>query len=242
MHHTNAAPADQSAPGALRAAGMAIAIATILSTLAVALDGGAAGSTPQAVMQSMVAMRATKAGVHTVAIFSILAYAFGYAVLARQLDLRRPMVLAGLSTYLLGCAAMIGATLIDGFVSIDVAAAFANAPSPESIKQGYNMVAMLGIALTDLARLGWILQALAAGAWAWQLLGKPGMARAVAVIGLLSSAMVCYSAVASGAYMTMTAILTILVSQALWNLAAAVLLIRRQGLELPSVPPAMALA
>ncbi len=242
MHHAVAGQPDLPAPSALRTAGWAIAIATILSTLAVALDGNASGANPQAIMQSMVALRATKGAVHTVAIMAILAYAFGYTVLARQLDLRRPLVLAGLSTFLIGCMAMIGATILDGFVSIDVAAAFANAPSPESVKQGYNMIALLGIALTDLARLGWILQALASLAWSWTLLGKPGMARAIGTVGLVSSCLVIYSSAASGANMTMTALLTILLCQALWNFAAATLLIRKKELAASFMPESLAMA
>ncbi|MES2047006.1 MAG: hypothetical protein V4447_01290 [Pseudomonadota bacterium] len=209
-------------------AGFAIACATLLSILFVALDEGASGATPLAIMQSMLKMRDMKALVHGVAIASVLAYAFGYASLAARLDLRRPLVLAGLTTYLIGCVAMIGATILDGFISTDVAAQFVKA-SPEGIKLGYNLIVFLGVAITDLAKLGWVLQACAALAWAIVLIAERGLYRTVGLIGLLSGGLVLTAVLASGANMSLTAILSILLAQAIWNLAAATLLIRRSG-------------
>lgn len=219
--------ATQPARGT-RAAGIAIALATILSTIFVALDQGASGNSPQAILHSMIAMRAMKQLVHGVAIASVLAYAFGYATLAQRLDTRRPLVLAGLSTYLIGCVAMIAATVLDGFVSGDVAAQFAGA-SPEGVKQGYNLIVFMGVALTDMARVGWVMQALASVAWSVTMLGGQGWQRGVGAVGLLSGLLVMGGVFVAGANMDMTAILSILVAQAVWNLAAASWLVRRQA-------------
>jgi hypothetical protein len=117
---------------------------------------------------------------------------------------------------------MIGATIIDGFISTDVAAAFATA-SPDGVKRGYHLIVFLGVALTDLAKLGWVSQALAS---AVVLLGQSAMARVVGLIGLLSGVLVVGAVASSGTNMTMTAILSILLAQATWNLAAAGLLMR----------------
>lgn len=227
MHHSAMTLADRQQRSSARAAGLAIAAATIFSTIFVALDQGATGTTPQEVMASMVAMRPMKSLVHTVAIASVLAYAFGYASLATRLDLRRPLVLASLTSYLIGCVAMIGATTLDGFVSGDLAAMFAGA-SPDSVKQGYNMIAFTGVALTELARVGWVLQAVAGIGWSLALLGGSGLQRGVGLLGLLSGALVVGAVVVAGANMNLAAILSILVAQAVWNLAAALLLVRNK--------------
>ena len=79
-----AAAAIPSLPAA-RAAGIAIAAATVLSIIFVALDGPASGSTPLEILQSMAGMRTTKEMVHSVAIASVLAYClclFGVCVAA----------------------------------------------------------------------------------------------------------------------------------------------------------------
>src|SRR4249920_2429689 len=104
-----------------RAAGVAIAVATIVSTIFVALDRSGGGSNPLEILQGIARLQNLKELVHAVAIASVCGYAFGYSVLARRLGLHRPLVLAGLVVYLLGCVAMIGATILDGFVTPHIA-------------------------------------------------------------------------------------------------------------------------
>lgn len=74
--HPQDPPSNRAAPNRL-GAGIAIAAATLLSIIFVALDEGATGSTPFAILQSMIKMRNMKELVHGVAIASVLAYAFG---------------------------------------------------------------------------------------------------------------------------------------------------------------------
>ena len=226
--HQHATADTRPNPPSTRAAGIAIAAATIFSIIFVALDQGASGEGPKAVMQSMIDMRGMKGLVHGVAIASVLSYAFGYASLAARLQLRRPLVLAGLTTYMIGCVAMIGATTLDGFVSTDLAATYVNM-APDRVKIGYDLIVFAGVALTDLAKVGWVLQAAAALAWSVVMLHKKGAGRLVGAIGLLSSALVLAAVFGSGANMGMAAILSILVAQAIWNLAAAVFLFRKPG-------------
>lgn len=118
-----------------RAAGTAIALATVISTVFVALDQSGGGSNTREILESIARLQMLKAVVHGVAIASVCAYAFGYSALARRLALSRPLVLAGLACYLVGCVAMIGATVIDGFI-IPHVAADAVAGSPERVRFG----------------------------------------------------------------------------------------------------------
>ena len=208
-----------------RSAGVAIATATIVSTLFVALDRSGGGTTPAQVLAGIAGLAWLKALVHGVAIASVCAYGFGYASLARRLGMHRPLVLAGLVVYLIGCVAMVGATIIDGFViphvALDASAA------PDRIRFAYDLVHYLGVVLNDLAKLGWILQAIGALAWSCVLLRTPGFERAIGLLGLLSSALVCAVVLGSATSMSMAALIGVLIAQLLWNLAAAVLLLRR---------------
>jgi len=208
-----------------RSAGVAIATATIVSTLFVALDRSGGGTTPAQVLAGIAGLAWLKALVHGVAIASVCAYGFGYASLARRLGMHRPLVLAGLVVYLIGCVAMVGATIIDGFViphvALDASAA------PDRIRFAYDLVHYLGVVLNDLAKLGWILQAIGALAWSCVLLRTAGFERAIGLLGLLSSALVCAVVLGSATSMSMAALLGVLIAQLLWNLAAAVLLLRR---------------
>jgi hypothetical protein len=205
-----------------RAAGVAIATATVVSTLFVALDRSGGGATPAQVLAGIAALASLKALVHGVAIASVCAYGFGYAALARRIGLQRPLVLAGAVAYLLGCAAMIGATLVDGFVIPHVAVDAVAAPA--RIGFAYDLAHYLGIVVNDLAKLGWVLQALGAAAWACTLVRSRGFARLAGVVGLASGALVCALIALSGTLMSMSALLGVLLAQLLWNVAAAALL------------------
>src|SRR4249919_102944 len=122
------APAGLSA--GTRSAGAAIAVATVVSTIVVAMDRSGGGSNPLQILQGIVGLTLLKEMVHGVAIASVCAYAFGYVSLSRRLGLQRPLVLAGLVVYLIGCVAMVAATLLDGFVTPHVAADAIRASDP----------------------------------------------------------------------------------------------------------------
>src|SRR6478735_1479771 len=167
--------ATDSMPSSLstRAAGIAIAAATIVSTLFVALDHGGGGRDALEILQGIARLQALKEVVHGVAIASVCAYAFGYAVVARRLGPARPLVLAGLVVYLIGCVAMIGATILDGFVTPHIAMD-AITGSPEKIDFAYKLIHFIGIVLNDLAKLGWVLQAVGTLAWSLALMRDGG--------------------------------------------------------------------
>lgn len=233
------ASAIATAAAGTRSAGVAVAIATVVSTVAVALDQGGGGSNTLEILQGIAQLQAQKALVHGVAMASVCAYAFGYASLARRLGLQLPLVLAGLVAYLMGCMAMVGATIMDGFITPHIAAD-AIMGSPERIRIGYELVHYVGLALTDLAKFGWVLQAIGSLAWAMALLAQRGLGRAVGVVGVLSAAMVCAAVLASPANMSMAAILGVLLAQLIWNIAAAIYMIRPrkpgQDLRHASIP------
>ena len=210
-----------------RSAGVAIAVATIVSTIFVALDRSGGGHTPLEVLQGIAGLALLKETIHGVAIASVCAYAFGYASLSQRLGLHRPHVLAGLALYLIGCVAMVAATLMDGFITPHIAAAAVGHAGPDGIKAAYFLVYYLGVMLNDAAKLGWILQALGAAAWSLALLREHRLGRAVGVLGLVSSVLVCGLVGISDVNMSMASLLGVLLAQLVWNLAAAVFLFRR---------------
>lgn len=209
------------------AAGVAIAAATVISTVFVALDRSGGGQTPADILAGIARLVTLKEWVHGVAIASVCAYGFGYATLARRLGLDRPHVLAGLVIYLIGCTAMVGATITDGFVIPHVA--IDALTKPDRIRFAYDLVHSLGLVVNDLAKLGWILQAVGALGWAAALVRRRGGSRGIGVLGLLSSTLVCALIATSSTSMSMSALLSVLIAQLVWNAAAAVLLVRGIG-------------
>ncbi|WP_075793024.1 hypothetical protein [Massilia putida] len=223
-----------------RGAGFAIALSAVASIAAVALDSPAQGSDPLAILQSMVALREPHQLVHIVAMACIGGLMVGFTVLSQRLGLRRVPVLAGLIAYGAGSMLMLIATTIDGFISTDTAALFAT-KSPEAVRVGYWMIqAMAGVALSDIARVAWVCQSVAAVAWSLAMLRDAGLARKAGLIGLVSGALPGVAVVAAGAHMTATVVVGILLVQAIWNLTAATYLLC--GATLPQAREAWASA
>ena len=210
-----------------RTAGIAIAVSAIASIAFVALDEGGSGKDALSIMQSMVKLQPMHQLVHVVAMACVGGFMYGYSVLSQRLGLHRTPVLIGLVTYALGTVLMLLGTVIDGFVSTDAAAMFLGG-SPAAIEQGFQIINTLsGVLLPDLARVAWVFQSVAAIAWSCALLRERGMRRAVGVIGLLTGALPAVIVFAVGNRMTDTVVVTILLAQAIWNMAAAAVLIFR---------------
>jgi hypothetical protein len=220
--------ADQTQDSNLptRGAGLFIVLSALASIAAVALDVSAQGKDPLAILQSMVKIQEAHQLVHIVAMACIGGLMFGFTVLSQRLGLRRAPVLAALILYGAGSMLMLVATVIDGFISTDLAAAFVT-KSPDAVRAGYWMIqAVAGVALTDIARVAWVCQSLAAVAWSLALLRDAGLARKTGVIGLVTGVLPGLAVVAAGSRMTATVVVGILLVQAIWNLTAAWYLLR----------------
>jgi hypothetical protein len=129
--------------------------------------------------------------------------------------------------YLIGCIAMVAATLLDGFVTPHIAADAIRATDSQRVQFAYDLVHYIGVVLNDAAKLGWILQTVGAAAWSVVLLCERGATRMVGSLGLASSALVCVLVGVSAVNMSMASLLGVLLAQLIWNLAAAAFLFRR---------------
>ena len=224
-HHVSAV----AAKGDVRLAGLAVLGSAIVSTAAVALDRGASGKTTQEILQSMVQNQSWHQNVHVVAMACICGLMYGYIVLSQQLGLRRAPVLIGLTTYALGSVLMFGATILDGFISTGIAADFVNG-TPEAMQAARWMLHVVeSIALTDIARVAWVLQSVAAIAWSVALLRDAGMRRVVGCIGLIAGGLPAAMVIAAGTQMDLSVVIGTLLLQAVWNLAAGVLMVRERS-------------
>jgi hypothetical protein len=215
-----------------RSAGIAILLAAIISIVFVALDSGATGTDPLSVMQSMVRVQQMHRIVHIVAMACIGAFMYGYSTMSQQLGLHRAPVKIGLISYGLGSVLMLFATVIDGFISTDTAVMFVS-KSPEAVKAGYWMIqAMENVALIDIARVSWVFQSVAVIAWSVALLADGGFRRKIGVVGLAAGGLPAVAVFVVGSNMTDAVVVGILLLQAIWNVASALLL--RDGRSTPA--------
>nr|WP_199044730.1 hypothetical protein [Dyella sp. ASV24] len=212
--------------GEARLAGLAILASAIVSTATVALDRGASGNTTQEILQSLVQIQSWHQNVHVVAMACLCGLMYGYAVLSQRLDVRRPAVLIGLTTYALGSMLMLLGTILDGFISTGIAADFVNG-TPEAQQAARWMIHVVeSIALTDIARVAWVLQSVAAIAWSFALLRDAGIRRVVGCIGLIAGGLPAMLVIAAGSKMDLSVVIGTLLLQAIWNVAVGVLMLR----------------
>jgi len=116
-------------------------------------------------------------------------------------------------------------TIIDGFVATDTALMFVD-QAPDLLKTGFWMIqTMAGVVLIDLAKVAWVLQSIAVLFWAVALLQERGLKRAIGVFGLVVGALPAITVFVVGSAMTDMVVVGILMMQAVWNIAAATLLL-----------------
>ena len=225
----------QTHPLPTRSAGIAILLSAIASILAVALDSMAGGKDALSIMQDMIRLQQSHQAVHAVAMACLAGLMFGYTTFSQALGLQRAPVLIGLITYAMGSMLMLVATVIDGFIGTDIALMFAR-KSPEAVQAGYWMIqALSGAALIDIAKVAWVLQSVAVVAWAFALLAQRGQGRAVGALGLVVGALPGVTVLVVGSRMTDMVVVGILLLQAVWNIAAATLLLRAGRALSPAV-------
>jgi hypothetical protein len=101
----------------------------------------------------------------------------------------------------------------------------ADHPAPAAVRTGRRWL-MAGVALTDIARVAWVCESVAALAWACAMLREGGFTRTLGVIGLVSGALPAVAVIAAGQAMTEQVVVGILLVQGIWNFTAATYLLR----------------
>ncbi len=151
---------------------------------------------------------------------------FGLSVFSLRRGLHRQAVVAALLAYAAGVSSMIGAALIDGFLVPAIAVHYAGAP-PDAIRFVRDALTILAMAIQILTGFGVIAVSTAVVLWSADLVRTPGPLRAVGVIGIAS-------AVTAVALLVFTGRLNphnlgaIVLVEAIWYIAIAVLLVRER--------------
>ena len=220
-HPTRSGPAlpDQRSAGAL------MLVAAIASIVFVAIDPVAGGDDARAILQSMTANAPMHRIVHAVEMACLFGLAFGMASLAARLGAQRPVVRAGAMAYLAGSLAMLGAAVVDGFVTVDAASYFLR--DGHSVETGREVVHMCYAVIQDLAMVSWFLQSIGVLALASALVRERGARRVGGVVGLVTGALPPIAILASYPRMDTAVVVGILLVQLAWNLVVAGLLLRR---------------
>ena len=231
--HESAGQPAIAAHADTRAAGFLMLTATVVSIVFVALDPVVVADTSRTILEGIVANRPTHRLVHAVELACVLSLAFGFTTLAARMGLRRPAVLGACIAYVLGCLAMVGAAITDGFITGDVAGYYLQAG--HSVDTGREMIHLCYVVVQDFAAASWFFQSVGVLALAAALLRERGLPRIVGALGLATGALPPLAIVTTWPAMDTAVVVGILSAQMVWNAAAATLLLRRVAQRTPDV-------
>jgi len=207
-----------------RPAAVALVACTVLSAIAVAAHPSVDVSSASQLLADMVKGRRADEHVHAAVIIFMAGYFFGFVGFAQRVGLQRTTVRLGLIAYGIGALAMIGAAMLDGFITPGYAAQFAGAP-PEKAEMAVAILQLAWTMLQYLSVLGFIGMSVGMLGVSLPLLQAGGLARITGIAGLISGVLPVGFLVVAQVNLDPPLLIGILAVQAIWNLTAAAWLV-----------------
>lgn len=199
----------------LRATAWAIVLAAFITLFAIFLHPSLGGRNPAGSMTQLVAMGPMDRIVHGVVIGAEIVLLAAFAIVSAHLGLGRLPVAGGLAAYAVGVGLTVAASVIDGFITPDVAAHYAGG-SPAEIDAGVSLLTFGSIALQDLTKVGIAAMSAAIVVWSLVLFEQPGRGtRPLAVFGIASSVF-AVAVLASASRISPHLLLLTIAAQTLW--------------------------
>jgi hypothetical protein len=177
-------------------------------------DIGAAHG-PVAVLSALAQLRVASAWMHGLLVCVLAALLYGVIALATTLELRRPAVAFGLAAHGFGIAAMIGAMLVDGFMTAPLAQRLLDV---HQFSGGTAAFALVEFAVQILSKTGFCAMALGMTCLSW---ARFKTTRLLAALSIAAGALPAGALLASGVQLAPHALGLMAGMQALWYWAAA---------------------
>jgi hypothetical protein len=225
VQHERPASFNDGAPGGT-AAGIAIAMCALLTIFAVAHHPTVGARAPAEVLTEMVRVGTADRVVHGALIAIMGVLLFSFTVFSLRRGLHRATSVAALIAYAAGISAMIGAALIDGFLTPAIAERYAGG-QPDAIKAAIPFLVFGALTIQILAKFGFIAMSTAVAFWSADLVTTPGVLRATGIVGF-ASGIVAVGVMAFAGHLNPHSLSALVIIQGIWYLAVAVLLVRRQ--------------
>ena len=225
MQHERPASFNDGAPDG-RPAGIAIALCALVTIFAIAHHPTVSARAPAEALTAMVRLATVDRVVHgaLIAIMSVLLFSF--TVFSLRRGLHRGTSVAALIAYGAGIAAVIGAALIDGFLTPAIAERYAGA-SPDALKTAVGFLLVGAMTIQILTKLGFIAMSVAVAFWSADLITTSGVLRVTGIMGFASAILTIGLSMYAG-NLNPHSLSAVVIVQAIWYLAVAVLLVRRQ--------------
>lgn len=158
-----------------------------------------------------------------IALYVILAAC--HAVFAAMLGAKRPPVLLAMTAYLAGCALIIGAALLDGFVTPQLAHLYLAAAEPRALQVNVTLAA-ISVGIQVLTRAGLLAISVAFVAFGYALASRHrGMATVAVLAGVLPAGFMLFNAIWLGP----ANLVALFAPQAVWQVGMAWMLYEKKA-------------
>jgi hypothetical protein len=211
--------------GGMLAAGGIILTATLLEILAMAHHPSAGTAAIADAPRQIAMLSGLAALVHGVLIGLMLLVAYGLSEFALRRGLRRPLIRAGAIAYGVGVIAMLGATLVSGFVIPDLAASTPHV-SPLDLEINAELFVLCRVLNQTCANFGVVAMSAGIVFWSIDLLRDSGSRRLAGVLGCLVGVVPAFALLCGLLQLDVHGMTQVTALQGSWNVAIAVLLMR----------------
>lgn len=221
---------SRSSARASTAPGIILLVASLLEVLAMAHHPSVDTSDISQAVAQIARFSAVSGVVHGGLITLMLLIAYGFVDFTVRRGLQRPLIRAGAIGYGCGVLAMVGAALVSGFITTGLASL---APHGTAVDLQINRQLLLLCRVLNQSCANFAVVAMSAGivAWSLDLCGNAGARRAVGVFGCLVGLVPALALMFGEIHLDVRGMTEVVVAQAAWNIAVAVLMIRRESIS-----------
>jgi len=159
--------------------------------------------------------------VHGGFVITLVALIICFVLLSRLLGLAKSSVVTGLVCFCAGCAALIASMMLDGFATPAIAVRFAGV---DDLQPAKTLFILIGTLIRFLMPMGLLVQFVAMLSWSWAIVKRPGLSRAVGLLGSVMAIILMVTIFAIPTAMATHVILGGMALQVVWYLAIAALL------------------
>ena len=228
-------PGEARSRAAARAAGALLIGGSILEIAAMAHHPSVHAHDLATVLVQLQALSAVSAWVHGVLIALVLTVFFALTEFAWQRGITRPAIRAGLIAYAAGVVAMMGAALVDGFVTPRVAI-LAEGLGAADLSITAQLLHLCILFNQALARLGAVAMSVGITAWSVDLVRGAGAERALGVFGVAIGLGSAGALILGALQLDVHGMMLVLLLQVIWTTGVGVLLLRTRNVAQPHHP------
>jgi hypothetical protein len=205
--------------------GIILLAASLLEILAMAHHPTVATPDISKALQSIAELSKAAGIVHGVLLALMLLVVYGLSEFALRRGLTRPLIRAGAIAYGAGVIAMQGAALVSGFVVPDLASLMPHS-NPVDLQIDAQLLTLCRVLNHSSANFGAVAMCTGIGLWSWDLLFGPAPRRWAGALGLAVGSLPALALIAGVIHLDVHGMSAVVLAQALWYVAIAVLLMR----------------